>query len=275
MISLVEIKDQFDNIKTLFYYFFDNKFLFLILFVLAIQYLWFKEENKRIRNFFTIFIIIILLVIWNPICTKLLGKYINFSSMYRVYFMLPMHITIAVALVKLITNIKNDKIKLFSVLGCCVFIALAGDCIFNEYSTILTNNSYKVLDESVEIAEIIEKDTKYSEKRAMVPYEYSSQIQQVYGDIFLPYTRIVYNPQTADGKESPADSDDVSNYEPVIALNSGDVNYLEKYTRKHNLNYIVINNNVQLQGSMEDIGYEVIGVTNDNIIYRKVDFESR
>ena len=112
LLEKLNVEDTMENIKTLFYYFNGEKILFFVLFLLSVEYIWFTEKNKKVRDFFTWFICIMLAVIWNPICIKILSKFINFTSMYRLYFMLPINLTIAVASTKFIEKQKNIVLKI-------------------------------------------------------------------------------------------------------------------------------------------------------------------
>ncbi|MBP3596597.1 MAG: hypothetical protein J6J60_04260 [Clostridia bacterium] len=259
-----------EEIKILFEYFFGGKYLFFIIFLASVIYMAITGKNKKIKMFFTLYIFLILFIIWNPICVSLLQKMINFSSLYRIYYMIPMQFTIAIALAKLISKIKNKKLKFECVLACCCLIIISGHLVFEESNTIEVNNWYKLPDESVEVAEIIYKDTMYEEKRAIVPYGMSSHIQQVHSSIYLPYTRIIYNPKDEDGFAAPADTDNASRHPPVLALNTGDVEFLKDYVLKHNLNYIVFLKKTELSSPVETIGFEKYQETKEHIIYRKI-----
>lgn len=119
------------------------------------------------------------------------------------------------------------------------------------------------------MANIIHNDNKFKEKRAMIPYGMSSQINQIYPEIYLPYTRKVRNMGADTGTISPSDTDDASNFAPVANLNNGNVDYLKEYVKKHELNYIVVPKTVTLTKPMETIGFENYKETSEHIIYRK------
>lgn len=259
-----------DEVKIVFEYFFGGKYLFFIIFILSVLYMAITGKNKKIKMFFTMYIVFILFIVWNPVCISLLQKMINFSSLYRIYYMIPMQFTIAIAFAKMISKIKDKKFKLECVLACCVLIIISGNLVYDETNTIEVNNWYKLPDESVQVAEIIHNDNTFEEKRAVVPYGMSSHIRQIYSDIALTYTRIVYNPKDEEGFSLPTDSDDASKYPPVVAINTGDIAYLKDYSKKNRLNYIVMNKNTTLSMPIETIGFEKYQETKEHIVYRKI-----
>lgn len=271
LLKKFDIKQTIEDIKTLFEYFNGDTIVFFILFIISVIYIWKTEKNKKTKDLFTWYVCLILIIIWNPICVKILNKFINFTSMYRLYYLLPINITIAVAATRFIENRKKMIYKLISLVAVLVIIVYFGNCIFDETSTIKTNNYYKLPDETVAVAEIIYNDDKFEEKRAVVPYGMSSQINQIYADIYLPYTRVVTNSGAATGEKLPADTDDASRYEPVINLDNGNVEYLGEFSKKHNLNYIVVSKNVVLTAPIENIGFEYYKETEEHIIYRKIE----
>ena len=125
-------------------------------------------------------------------------------------------------------------------------------------------------DETVFAAEAIYKDDKYKDKKAIVPYGMSSQIQQIYSSIDLVYTRIVSNQLDENGKPSPSDTDNPGDNELIRKFNEGDTEYIVDFCNRENVNYIVFYDSTQLQRPLEELGFESIksgcGVT----IYRKV-----
>lgn len=290
-INELNIAKQKQDIYTLFNYFFGNNYIFFIIFLLAIQYILIKLgyekiknkedkntsiipentiiQNRKVRNFFGMYVIFIFIIIWNPYCVGVLQKMINFGSMYRIYYMIPWCFTIAVYFSIMISKINNKVLKLIGVVFCSGIIMYFGTNIFNEWTTIETSNLYKVYDEAVAVADAIMEDSKYDEKRAVVPYKISPQIQQVHSEIWLPYTRVVWNQTDENGNPSPSDSDDASNYPPVKAMDEGNVKYIMQMADSHKLNYIVINKSVELSEDLEGKNFELFNETEEHYIYRR------
>ena len=257
-----------DEIKTLFEYFNNGDYIFFLFFLLSIITIFYFEKDIKIRDFFTWYSIIILGVIWNPICIWVLNKFINMGAMYRIYYMLPLVISIAYALTKIIEKNKNIFQKLLMVFVFTVLIVIFGECIFNQYSTIKVNNLYKLPDETVQVAKIISEDNETTYKKAIVPYEMSSHIRQLYANVELYYTRIISNPKDENGNPRPYDTDEPLNYKPVQKLNAGDVPYITDLAKKNNINYVVFSRATVLSDKMENYGFELYKQTVTYDIYR-------
>lgn len=240
------------------------------MYLISIVYLAIFEKDKKIKGLLVWGNIILLVILWNPITIEFCSKFMNYGTLYRLYYILPLIVTIGYSFTKIITSFKNKYIKLGLVIVVCGIIILNGTNIFKARETVKVSNLYKLQDETVAIAEIIEKDSTYKEKNAVVPYYISAQIQQIYPDINLLYTRIIFNPGDGKGSESPYDSDSPDGYEPVEVFRNGNVEDMGRYANDNNLNYIVINKNIILSDSMESIGFEKIAETNENTIYRKI-----
>ena len=257
----------FKDVKIIFEYFNGGVYSSFLLFIIATVYIWFTEKNKVIKSFFSWYNIIIFFIIWNPFAIKLFNKFINYASLYRVYYMLPLYITIAYAFTKCIDKRKNTVLKVIIFCSIIVFIwRYYEDNIFlshlYEY-----NNFYKLPDETIKVADIIYYDKTYEEKKAIVPYGMSSQIQQVHYSIKLLYTRFISNPVDENGNPSPYDVDDPSGYEPIRKINEGDTKYIDNLCEKNNINYVVLSRTVNLQEPMENYNFKILDVTEENIVY--------
>lgn len=259
-----------ERIQTLFYYFNDGVMFSFIVFLLSVQYIWFTEENKKIKDLFFWYIIIIFLIIWNPICIYILGKFINFSSLYRVYYMLPMYPVIAYVFTKIVEKGKNIIQKILVMFVFIAFICVSGRNVFDAFPVYKVGNLYQLPDDTVFVAEIIYNDNTYKNKKAIVPYGMSSQIQQIYPSIELLYTRRVSNLLDVNGNPSPNDTDAPIGYEPIEKINEGDTIYIVELCEREKINYVVFSKSITLQDSMENHGFEIIASGEGVDIYRKI-----
>jgi len=264
------MEETFKNIKTLFEYFNGGDYFAFGVFIVATVYIWITEKDKKIRDFFTWYTVIILLIIWNPFLVNILNEFINFSSLYRLYYMLPLYVTIAFAFTKFISNRSNVFYKSAAIIAVLVFILFFGETyvFMNPYKeTYFFNNLYKLPDETVKVADMIYNDDTYENKKAIVPYGMSSQIQQVHVSIDLLYTRLVSNPKDEDGNPMPTDSDDPAGYEPIQKIAEGDTAYIDQICKDNQINYVVLSKDLELQEPMENYNFRVLGKTDDNIVY--------
>ena len=87
---------------------FQGSGMYIVLFFISMIYIFIKEKDKKIKAFLIYFSIIILLITLNPIFNKLVGKIFTDTVYWRVYWMIPLGVTIAYGAVKFI---KNEKKK--------------------------------------------------------------------------------------------------------------------------------------------------------------------
>ena len=264
-----EFDVSINKIEILFKHFFNNTMISLILFVLSVIYVFCTEKNKKIRDLFFWYILVILIIIWNPLVIHILGKFINFSSLYRVYYMVPMYPVIAYCFTKIILKFNKKWKKIFGVLLICVIVVLFGKNVFNDWELLEYNNFYKLPDETLFSAEIIYNDKKYQDKKAIVPYGMSSQIQQIYPSIELLYTRIITNNKDENGIPSPADTDNPENNKMIKRINNGDTKYIAELCEKENINYVVFYDITLLQQPLEELGFDKIGSDFGVTVYRR------
>ena len=101
--------------------------LYLGLFFLGILYFWLhiKEENKSIKTFFGIYPIIILFLIFNPIFSKLLVKFVGVEVYWRVYWLLPLGIFLAYLFTKIIFIVSGKWKKFITFLSIFSIIILS------------------------------------------------------------------------------------------------------------------------------------------------------
>lgn len=257
------------KVELLFDYFFNKTVLSLVILAVCIMYIYYTEKNKKIRDFFVIYTLIILFIICNPLFIHIIESFINFGSLYRLYYMIPMYIIIAYVFTKII---RKKSHKLIYILLLPLILGLFGKSVYNEIGLMKYNNFYKLPDETVFVAETIYNDELYAEyKKAIVPYGMSSQIQQIYPNIKLAYTRFVSNVES-NGLPSPSDTDDPSGYEIIQKMNEGDTRYICEYCENELINYIAIYDNINIKQPFENFGFEKIDSNYGVSVYRKTNF---
>ena len=265
-----DFKVEIDNAKVLFNYFFNEVTMSLVLLCISLIYILVAEKDKKIKDIFFWYILLLILVIWNPIFIYFVGEFVNFGSMYRFYYMIPMYPIIAYTFTKIISSFNKNWVRLLGVIVICGIAIVFGRNVYDDWNLLKFNNFYKLPDDTVFVAETIYKDDKYKDKKAIVPYGMSSQIQQIYSSIDLAYTRIVSNHIDENGKLSPYDTDDPGDNELIRKFYEGDTEYIVDFCNRENINYIVFYDSIQLQRPLDELGFESIksgcGVT----IYRKV-----
>lgn len=248
-----------DKIEILFYYFNDSTMISTIVFALSVLYICLTEKNKKIKDLFVWYVLAILLIVWNPFIVYMLEDFINFSSLYRLYYMFPMYPVIAYAFTKIVMSLNQTWKKLLCIVLISAVVIIFGKNVYQEWPLLKYHNLYKLPDETVFAADAIYDDEKYEHyKKAIVPYGMSSQIQQIHPSIKLLYTRFITNISDESGMPSPADTDDPGDNEIIKRINDGDTKYIAELCEREEINYVVLYDVTILQQPLENFGFEKI-----------------
>ena len=214
--------------------------MYISLFFIAMLYIFLKEENPKIRCLFLYFPIIVLLITLNPLFNKIVGKIFTESIYWRIYWLLPIGITLSYAIVKFITEQKDKFQKVIVTLSLITIVIVSGKFVYGHGNFEKGGNFYKLPDDAVLVAQLIEVD-KNEYKKALVPENLAPYIRQITSKVNLAYRR---------KPEGYAD-------DPLIhALHSGNVKYVATYAINTNCNYVVYNKAVVLSEPMENYGFE-------------------
>lgn len=231
--------------------------MYLALFFIAMLYLYLKEENKKIKYLLVYFPIAILLITLNPLFQKLVKNIFTIYTYWRVFWMLPIGITISYAFVKVTNKIEDKKEKIVVFVSFIIIIIMSGNFMYTKENFSKLGNWYKLPDESVEVAQLIGIDDE-EYKKAIVPESLVAHIRQVDSSIMLAYKR---EPSGYNGNLLLQD------------LNSGNVKGVVGRAIKDNCNYVVYSKATVLVGKMEDYGFEKINETQNYAIYKLIDDE--
>lgn len=248
--------EGFNTIKTTFLEY-KGTGAYIILYIIALIYIFYKEDNKKIKLFFIGLSIFIGLVTLNPIFAAIVKPFFPVSVYWRMYWMFPIGIAIAYAITKIIMS-KNGKAEQI-ILGiiAVVTIVLSGKLIYNKENYVAVNNLYKVPNEAYEIATVIMQDNTRT-KKVMPTTDLVSYIRQVNPEIVLMYAR---EPKTYE-------------YVPiVIQQQKGNVQYVARNCKTANCNYIIWGKGMQKNEELEKYDYNVFYETDNYLIYKNSNIE--
>lgn len=244
-------EENIDVIKNTFGEF-KGSGMYIALFLVAILYIYLKEDNKKIKSFLVYFPIIILLVTLNPIFNKIVGKIFTASVYWRVYWMLPLGVVIAYAAVRFINSGNEKSKKVIATIGIIITIMMSGRLIYNKENYIQVSNLYKVPDEVLEVVEVI-RQGKEERKKALTSEQLVAYIRQVDASIELAYRR-----------EPTGYLDN----EFVRIMHSGISEDIVNMAFENDCNYIVLDRGLVINVELHYFGFERIAETENFIIYR-------
>lgn len=228
--------------------------MYVALFFIAMLYIYFKEEDKKKKCLFIYFPLIVLFVTLNPLFNKIVGKIFTESVYWRVYWLLPIGITIGYAIIKFISEQEEKSQKIVVTLSLLTILIVSGKCVYSKDNFDKVGNLYKLPDDAVLVAQLIEADD-LENKKALVTENLTPYIRQVTANIDLTYRR----------RPEGYGADQL-----LQAMNSGNVKYVATYAINTKSNYVVFYKPVVLSEPMEDYGFEKLADTTFWSIYKYI-----
>ena len=223
--------------------------LYIGLFLMSILYVisFMKKNDKKQRKikiilgFYSIIIFILNLF---PVFTKFITTILKETSTYwRVYWLLPLGISIAFMFTEMIYHKEKKIEKAFTfVLIICV-IVISGNYMYHLDSKefIKVGNYYKVPDSVLDVIEYISKD-EGDFKRLVGSEPFLVYTRQIDGNIMLPEARDV--------------SAEYKDWSIVSIIKGGDLKDICDYCRSNNCNYLVLGKLVQFPNEYL-LGYDI------------------
>lgn len=245
---------MWETILNVYQGFVGNGF-FLGFYLLALGYLFFKENDKAKRCIFVYLPLLLWVVFFNPLTVWVLETFADDEIYYRMLWILPMGVTVAYAAVKLLLMWNGWKrYLLFSVM--ILVVALSGDYVYDNAYFEKAENTYHVPETVVEICDTIVVEGR--EVCAVFPNELLQYVRQ-----YTPYVCMPY------GREMIVDRWNL--HHPLYyALQEAviDTERLAKTAREYNCHYIILAEGREMYGSLLDEEYELVDIIDGYEIYR-------
>ncbi len=244
-------KDSIEIIRTSFNQY-QGDGMYMALFFIGMLYIYLKEKDKKMRFLFLYFPLTVLVITLNPIFNKCVGSIFNDSVYWRLFWLLPMGITIAYCLIKFVQEQKDKVQKIVVAISLVLILIVSGEIMYSEGVFPKLGNMYKLPDDAVWVAQLIGAD-EAEYKKAIVPDTLVPYIRQIDASINMAYRR---------HPEGYQDND------LVRELAAGNVEFIAKYAVENDCNYVVFNGGVVLTDEMEKYGFEKMNQTTFYVIYK-------
>lgn len=252
-ISLKGNAEMWNEVVTLFREFM-GKGLIVGWFFLSVAYLFFREKRKPVRILFLYVPVILLLLYFNPLFSKLVYGLAGDEVYYRILWLLPVTVVIAYASVQLYSSVKGRlRIGVAALIGALVVIS--GSYIYWNPFFHKAENLYHVPQSVVDICDAIKVEGR--EVMAVFPVELLQYVRQYSPVVCMPY-----------GREATVDRWGY-NYELYDEMEAVvvDVSALAKQARAAGCHYIILPGEQEMNGSLLDYGYEVFDQMHGYTIY--------
>ena len=226
--------------------------MYIVLFLVALIYIYLKEDNKKVKLFFVYNSILMVFITLNPIFNKLVGRIFTASTYWRTFWMIPFGITISYAAVKVIMEREGKIERIVITLGIITTIMISGKFIYTIDNYAKVGNLYILPDEDVLAIQLIVAESGY--KKAIVPPGLVAHVRQIDASINLAYQRVptFY----------------YANHPIVSDLTAGNVPKVIQIAKEKNCNYIVFEKSTVLSEPMENYNFYKLNETQNYVIYK-------
>ena len=160
--------------------------MLIALYILAVLFLLFREKETYKRILFVYLPLFLIAVLLLPFTYQVVATVIDEELYYRFFWMLPMTLVIAYAIVELYHMYKG-KYKKALALVLALVMMMCGDFVYDNWRYTKAENIYHVPQEVVDLCDLIH--TEGREVMAIFPMELMQYVRQYDGTICMPYGR--------------------------------------------------------------------------------------
>ncbi len=226
---------------------------YCLLFIAALIYLWFAEEDRNLRLLIVIVPTVIQILFFIPYF-YMAYNVLDEGTYYRILWLLPMTLVIAYSACLAIGT--HTRV---GVAAMAVILALSGTFTYIGDTFTVAENPYHLPDELIDLCEMVEPDEGEERIWAAFPPSLVHYVRQYTTEIMLPF-----------GRESMVDSwkklDNPLYNEYMRPVMRSDE--LAKQAKEYNCHYCILDAEKQVEGDMRSNGFELIGRTDHYLVYR-------
>lgn len=228
--------------------------LILIWYLICLVFLYLKEERKPVRVLLLYLPLSVLFLFFNPLFFGLYDRFIGGETSFRILWLLPVSITIAYCVIKILQNLKGNAKAVFAVVSTCLLI-LTGTLVYRNPLFSVAENADHVPEEVALICDRIIVPGR--EVMAAFPAEFLLYVRQYTADVCMPY-----------GRENMQGLIYDEFYQMMLGRELS-VSQLAEYAKEMKCHYVIFSDSKILTGGrMEDYDYELYGRVGEYLIYR-------
>lgn len=253
------MRESFSYVISNFKSFIGSGWLMWGAFCAALLCCFFLGKDKR-KKLFTVSVLLCVIII-NPVVYRLIGDRFMSGVYWRLFWTLPIVVTVATVLTELTGRIRKEWIRVMAVGVLCLTIAFTGKSVINRGTYTEAENDYQLPQAAIDVSDIILDASEGNVTMAIVPDNLVCYIRQYTGSINLAYGRNIWG-----FINNPVDWQyelyDLMNAEPMDYAKLRDAAY------EHNCRYIVFDKDQrELPENMDNYGYTLVGFADQYMVY--------
>lgn len=229
--------------------------VYCILFILALMYLWFHEEDMTHRTLLVIGPVIMQILFFIPLFYYIYNR-MDPGTYYRILWLLPMTLVIGYTAVCLIAENIRAGMILVSIL-----LVLSGTFMYYSTHISLAENLYHIPQETIELCDMIKPAEGRERVWAAFPPSQVHYVRQYTTDIQLAFGR----QQLVDSWNQLDNAVYNAYMDPVI-----DMHKLKDAADLFYCNYIVMEKSHPTNRGYKGMGLKLIGETENYVVYRNM-----
>lgn len=177
---------MWDEILLLFQKYIGNGFA-AGLFAVSFLYLMFREKDRTKRIVLVYVSLTMLVLFFCPVFAKIIFRYLDSETYYRILWLVPMTAVIAYAGIRLAAEFPKKWMRALAVFAVCAAIVLTGDYVYDNPFFRPAENRFHVPQTVAYVCDAIIVEGR--EVRAVFPDEMLPFVRQYTGNIRMPYGR--------------------------------------------------------------------------------------
>lgn len=237
---------------------YNNKSFLVPLFLIALLFLWMTEKDRKLRVVLVYLVTAITVIFLCPLYAWI-GMRIDKDIYYRVFWTLPIGLLVCYSVVKLMIRFQTVVAKGLVLVLAVIGIALNGKFVYDNQNTIHHRavNQYHIPQSVIDVADALKLDNY--KPIAVLPAELLPFFRQYSADVFTPYGRNILEPawtfsnELYDAMEGSSDTYDAAE--------------IARCARNEHCTYVVLSCMKQIEGSMEEQNYFLLGFVQGYYIY--------
>ncbi len=255
--------DSFTNIK-----------VFFLFYLVALAVFWFRK-NKELKSWFVYPALFALITVFNPYLMVPIADKIGLAPrIRRIYWLLPVNLVLAFALVWLTYRLTRHWQRALFAAAFTALIALVGESQLSYM--VPAQNIYKVSQETIEIAAMIEEDAKGNGAKSCLYADVSLLELRQYDASILntirrkDMTKLIVNPADPASVQQVLDEKNSRRTLSMVLYYGVQVkpSIFKKYAKKYQIQYVIPNKDKGLGEYLELMGYQALGETEHFVVYK-------
>ncbi|MBR1772261.1 MAG: hypothetical protein IJ747_09570 [Lachnospiraceae bacterium] len=236
--------------------------LIAIWFLIALLYLFLREERKAVRILFVYVPAVVLVLFFNPLFAGVMNAHLGDEIYYRILWLLPVTPTLAYATLHICTSLAGKKRLAFTLAAVCL-IVVSGRLIYRNQYFSKAENLYHVPDSVVHICDAVEIPGR--EVTVAFPLELVQYVRQYSPVVCMPYGREIL----VDKWNGWAVQNPLCDAMEAEVIDAGTLGSL---AREESCIYLVLPESKQIKGSLHEAGYALFLQTDGYCVYKDTAF---